>query len=190
MIIKVFEEFKPTQDKNFLEKEFNFRLIPDGNNSNYRSAQIPINYLSDVIDKYNIKTIIRFNRDSPNDSRNLKDHPSTLIKDEEKLCKDKKINFHRLSSTKDQETVNKLLNQGNVLIHCAHGADRTGGNVGGYLYTKGWDTKKIWDYTTQYNDWKNLVTNKPTTFIKKGYLDQAKKFGVKDINHAKSLIKK
>ena len=84
--------------------------------------------------------------------------------------------------------MNKILKQGSTLIHCAHGADRTGGNVGGYLYSLGWgDTKKVWDYTTQYNGWERMVKNNPSTFVNGGFLKQAQKFGVRDLEHAKEL---
>ena len=187
---------KPTQkitkvDDKFLTKEFNFHLIPD-NKNNYRSAQLPIEYngkqvLSDVIDKYGIQTIIRFNGNNK-DGRNKKSHPITSIEDERELAESKGVKFYKLSSTRNQDKVNELLSKGNVLIHCAHGADRTGGNVGGYLYKIGWgDTEKIWDYSTQYSSWKSLIKNNPSGFIKHGYLDQLMKFGVKDMKHATRL---
>jgi protein tyrosine/serine phosphatase len=174
-----------------LSKEFNFHLIPDGKN-NYRSAQIPVtlngkDYLSELIDKYRIKTIIRFNGDG-RDSRHYSTHPMTTIQSEKNLAESKGVKFFKLSSTKDQDKVNSLLSQGNVLIHCAHGADRTGGNVGGYLYQNGWgDTKKIWDYTTNYNGWNRMLMSNPKLFVMTGFLPQAQKFGVKDLEQAIDL---
>ena len=181
-------------DDKFLTKEFNFHLIPDGKN-NYRSAQLPIDFndkqvLSDVIDKYGIQTIIRFNGNNK-DGRNKKSHPITSIEDERELAETKGVKFYKLSSTRNQDKVNELLSKGNVLIHCAHGADRTGGNVGGYLYKIGWgDTEKIWDYSTQYSSWKSLIKKNPSEFVKHGYLDQLNKFGVKDMAHATKLANK
>lgn len=178
-------------DDKTLKNEFNFHLIPDGNN-NYRSAQIPVkinekNYLPEVIDKYGIKTIIRLNGDG-GDSRHRSTHPNTSIQDEKELAESKGVKFYKLSSTRDQDKVNSLLAEGNVLIHCAHGADRTGGNVGGYLKEIGFgDTDKIWSYTTQYNGWNKMVKNNPNGFKSGGYLRQAQKFGVKDLEHAKKL---
>ena len=102
------------------------------------------------------------------------------------------VNFQKLSSTKDQDKVDRTLSADNTLIHCAHGADRTGGNVGGYLFNKKVNqnldsTDEIWKYTTKYNGWNRMVKNNPSTFSSGGYLKQAQKFGVRDINHAKSL---
>lgn len=174
-----------------LKNEFNFHPIPLGSN-NYRSAQIPVtlkgkDFLGEVIDKYGIKTIIRFNGDG-GDSRHVSSHPMTSIADEKSLAESKGVNFYKLSSTRDQDKVNSLLSQGNVLIHCAHGADRTGGNVGGWLYENGWgDTEKIWNYTTKYNGWNRMVKNSPDKFVSGGYLKQAQKFGVKDLQHAQRL---
>lgn len=168
-------------------KDFNFHEIPD-NNGNFRSAQLTSDLLPSVIKKYNIKRVIRFNGESSDAKHGSHQGPS--ISEEKKICEENDCQFFKLSSTRDQEKVNSLLSQGNVLIHCAHGADRTGGNVGGYLKSIGWgDTKKIWDYTTQYNGWNRMVKNNPSTFVNGGYLKQAQKFGVKDLQHAKSLSK-
>lgn len=176
--------YKDVNDNN-LKNEYNFHLIPDGKN-NYRSAQIPVSLLPSVIQKYGIKTVIRFNHDGK-DSKHKSSHPMTSKEDERLAVINSGAKFYKLSSTDAQKEVNSLLNGGNVLIHCAHGADRTGGNVGGYLYSIGWgDTRKIWDYTTQYNGWERMIRNTPNTFVK-GYLQQAQKFGVKDFDHARKL---
>lgn len=178
-------------DDENLKQEFNFNKIPDGKN-NYRSAQIPVTvgdrqFLGEIIDKYGIKSIIRFNGDG-NDSRHRSSHPHTSIADEEQLAKEKGIEFHKLSSTRHHDKVKSLLNQGNTLIHCAHGADRTGGNVGGYLKSIGFgDTNDIWKYTTQFNSWNSMVRNNPSKFADGGYLRQAQHFGVRDLGHAQQL---
>ena len=193
------EKIKEVNDK-YLIKEFNFHLIPDGKN-NYRSAQLPIRYdgkdfYKDIIERFGIKTVIRLNGDSKTmkngkkieDGRHKKEHPITNIQQEKVFLEGLGVKFHKLSSTRSQDKVNELLNQGNVLIHCAHGADRTGGNVGGYLYKIGWgNTEKIWDYSTKYSSWNQLVRNNPNGFVKHGYLDQVKKFGVRDLEHAIKL---
>jgi protein tyrosine/serine phosphatase len=188
------QEFIGDVNDSTLTNEFNFHKIPDGKN-NYRSAQIPVtikgkDFLSNVIDKYGIKTIIRFNGDGK-DSKHHSTHPETSIQSEKNLAESKGVKFYNLSSTRDQDKVNSLLSQGNVLIHCAHGADRTGGNVGGYLSSIGYgDTQKIWNYTTQYNGWNSMVKNNPNGFVNGGYLRQAQKFGVRDLEHAKQLLSK
>lgn len=179
----------PEKEDPKISKGLNFHIIPDklvADKPNYRSAQMPGDILSGVIKKYGIKRVIRFNGDD-NDSKHGS-YQSLPIANEKKICEENGCEFHKLSASRDQEEVNKLLLQGNTLIHCAHGADRTGGNVGGYLYSIGYgDTNKIWDYTTQYNGWEKMVKNNPSGFVKGGYLKQAQKFGVKDLDHAQRL---
>ena len=159
----------------------NLDQIPLGSN-NSRSAQPTSTQIAKFIVEKGIKSVIRFNGNGTDTDNNFS------IDDEKAVSTQNGAKFYKLSSTKDQDTVNSLLNSGNVLIHCHHGADRTGGNIGGWLYTKGWgDTKKIWDYTTKYNGWNRMAINSPSAFSKGGYLYQATKFGVKDINHAQEL---
>ena len=177
-----------------ISKEFNFHLIPDGKDTNYRSAQLPMKHLKDMYIKYGIKRVIRLNGDGKDAKHHLLNKPVT-IQQERDLCKEIGCEFHKLSATKDQEKINQLLAQGNTLIHCAHGADRTGGAVGGYLY----DTKvnsslsttdAIWKYTTQYNNWNSMAKNRPKKFADGGYLTLAQKFGVADLETANKLAKK
>ena len=177
-----------------LSKKYNVHIIPDNlikSKPNYRSAQMPLKDLKTFIEKYGIKNIIRLNGDG-GDSRHTKADPMTSIEEEKSLAKSMGVNFQKLSSTRDQDNVNRILSSGNTLIHCAHGADRTGGNVGGYFYTKKVNpnldsTDEIWDYTTKYNGWNKMVRNNPGGFSSGGYLKQAQKFGVRDIDQAKSL---
>jgi hypothetical protein len=173
----------------YLGERYNFHLIPDGLGTNFRSSQLVLPDLEGVIKKYGIKNIIRFNGEG-RDSKHYESDPGVSVLSEKNLCEKLDCNFYKLSPTEDQDKVNKILSSGNSLIHCAHGADRTGGNVGGYFY----DTKvnpnltttdQIWRYTTQYNKWNSMAIKDPQGF----YIDQAKKFGVRDILHAQSLSK-
>jgi|694.fasta_scaffold15858_18 hypothetical protein len=177
-----------------ISKEFNFHLIPDGKETNYRSAQLPMKHMKNMYIKYGIKRVIRLNGDGK-DAKHHMLNKAVTIEEEKALCKEIGCEFHKLSSVKDQAKVNELLSKGNTLIHCAHGADRTGGNVGGYLY----DTKvnsslitpeAIWKYTTQYNNWNSMAKNRPKKFADGGYLTQAQKFGVEDLESANALAKK
>lgn len=182
-----------TLDPNISE-EFNFHLIPDGKGTNYRSAQFPLDVMEQMYKKYKIKNVIRFNGDG-NDGRHKKKYASVSTAEEEALAKKLGINFYKMSSTRNQKEVNDLLKQGNTLVHCAHGADRTGGNVGGYLYSEKpnsnlQSTDQIWNYTTKYNGWNNMSLKSPKSFSEGGYLKQAQKFGVRDLQHAQELAKK
>lgn len=167
----------------FDPKKYNFHKIPQSNN-NYRSAELNSSNLKKVIENYNIKNIIRLNGDGV-DSAGL-DGDS-----EKKICEQNSCKFYKLSATRNQDEINRLLNEGNTLVHCHYGADRTGGAVGAWLKTKGWDTKKIWDYTTQYNNWNGELKGKVSC---RGncwgenpdgrHLELAKKFGVKNKSEA------
>jgi len=168
----------------------NFHKIPLGTN-NFRSGELSAENLKNAIKTNKIKNIIRFNGDG-RDSKGLS------MEDEKKICESLGCKFLFLDAVKDQSVVNSVLDKGYTIIHCRNGMDRTGGNVGGWLYSKGWgNTKKIWDYTVQYNTWEdelnkkrpcigNCWSNKPIG----RHLEQAMKFGVKNYEHALNLIKK
>lgn len=167
----------PEKEDKALSDKFNFHLIPDGK-CNYRSAQFTEEELPYVIKKYNIKRIVRLNGDG-GDSKHRSSYPQTPIATEKAICEANGCTFTFYSShhgyqegkgyTKSIETATNNLKQGNTLIHCAHGADRTGGMVGAYLKNQGIMTLKdnIWKYTTQYNGWQSMI--RKGTFFGSGY---------------------
>ncbi len=165
-----------------LVKTFNFHKVPVGNN-NYRSGQITGDILPSVIKKYGIKNIIRLNGDGADAQKNSR-LSALSVADEKEICEQNGCKFHQISShqgynkkgggyVKSLEQVSRIMDQGNTLIHCRHGADRTGGMVGGYLKNKGWGTEdEIWDYTTKYNSW--LQMGRQTFY--RGYNKYAESF--------------
>jgi hypothetical protein len=156
-------------------KEFNFHQIPDKLN-NWRSAQITADLLPSVIKKYKIKNIIRMSGD---DEKHMGKHPKTSTDTEKKICEENGCTYNFINShgdfksgkgyTTSIQKTSDILSKGNTLIHCAHGADRTGGMVGAYLKNKGHMTNKdeLWKYTTQYNGWQKMVDN--NNFFGTGY---------------------
>ena len=160
-----------------LESKYNFHQIPDGKN-NFRSAQLPGDVLASVIKKYNIKNIIRLNGDG-GDSYHRHVSGKLSREDEKKICESLGCNFNSVRShmgykygqgyVTSLDAVIPILQKGNTLIHCAHGADRTGGMVGGYLKKTGKmkDLDKLWEYTTQHNGWKRMI--KAGKFFGTGY---------------------
>ena len=156
-------------------KEFNFHQIPGGSN-NWRSAQITADLLPSVIKKYKIKNIIRMSGD---DEKHMGKHTKTSTDTEKKICEENNCTYHFINShsgfklgkgyTTSIQKTSDILSKGNTLIHCAHGADRTGGMVGAYLKNKGYMTNKdeLWNYTTQYNNWQKMVNN--NNFFGTGY---------------------
>lgn len=191
---KVTKEMIPEEEDKEISKKFNFHLIPDGKETNYRSAQFTEDVMKKIYRKYGIKNVVRLNHDGA-DSKHRNEYPGVSINTERSICNELGCNFYKLSSTKpeDQNKIKDLLLSGNTLVHCAHGADRTGGAVGGYLYKTKINpsistTDQIWDYTTKYNGWNSMVMKNPKTF-QNGYLQQSQKFGVSGIPHARDLAR-
>jgi hypothetical protein len=189
---KIVNGLNPDLSDKEISKKYNFHIIPDGKESNYRSAQFTEPIMKNIYKKYGIKNVIRLNGDGL-DSKHHKSDPGVSISREESICRELGCNFYRFSSTNPdhQEKIKDMLLTGNTLVHCAHGADRTGGAVGGYLYKTKINplistTKQIWNYTTKYNGWNNMVVKNPKTF-QDGYLRQAQKFGVSGMDQAISL---
>lgn len=160
-----------------LSEKFNFHLIPDGKN-NYRSAQFTLDVYPEIIKKYGIKHVVRMNGDG-GDSKHTSSMPETTRSAEEKMCKDNGCEFHFVNAHEGYkegegylQSYNKIapiLKQGNTLIHCTHGADRTGGVVASYLKRNGFmtDPDKLWQYTTQFNSWNDYI--KRGKFFGSGY---------------------
>ena len=156
-------------------KDFKFAKIPGGQN-NWRSAQITADILPSVIKKYGIKNIIRMSGD---DEKHRSKHTKTPKDTERKICEENGCTYHYIDShsgyklgkgyTKSIQKTSEVLNKGNTLIHCAHGADRTGGMVGAYLKNNGYmkDKDELWKYTTQFNSWQNLING--NNFFGSGY---------------------
>ena len=167
----------PEQEDPKLSEKFNFHLIPDGKN-NYRSAQFTLDVYPEIIKKYGIKNIVRMNGDA-GDSKHTSSMPETPRSAEEKMCKDLGCNYIFVNAHEGYkegqgylQSYNKIapiLKQGNTLIHCTHGADRTGGMVASYLLRNGYakDKDKLWQYTTQFNNWNDYI--KRGRFFGSGY---------------------
>jgi hypothetical protein len=174
---KLGKSLNPQESDPELQKKFNFHLIPDGK-GNYRSAQFTEKELPYIIKKYNIKRIVRLNGDG-RDSRHKSAYPETPKSKEKAICESLGCESYFMSShsgykqgqgyVKSVQDIGAILDKGNTLIHCAHGADRTGGIVGGYLKTRGYMTNldQLWNYTTQYNGWQSMI--KRGTFFGSGY---------------------
>jgi hypothetical protein len=160
-----------------LSKKFNFHLIPDGKN-NYRSAQFTMDVYPSIIKKYGIKHIVRMNGDG-GDSKHQSNFPETRRSEEEKMCKDLGCTYTFVNAHEGYKdgsgyvgSYNKIapvLKKGNTLIHCTHGADRTGGVVASYLQRNGYqkDKDKLWQYTTNFNSWNSYI--KRGKFFGSGY---------------------
>lgn len=145
----------------------NFDTVPGGNNV-FRSNQPSLTQLESILSVYDIQTIIRMNDI---------EGTGVSISSERKLVESmgKKfvwVNAH-LGYKKDSgyirsmDTIQPYLQQGNVLIHCTAGADRTGYQVARYLKDKfNWSEKELWEYTIKYNYWEKFICQGKTGYIK------------------------
>ena len=158
---KPFDDLSP-DSKNRIGGGLNFDKIPDGKN-NFRSAAPSAEQMLYILQNNpDIKKIISF--DDGRDDEEMKnveekkfiecynDKYGTTIKwvrvDAEKGLKSGKGYVGTLNE------VLPSLDDGNNLIHCTHGADRTGYVVAKHLKdVKGWTNEQLWDYTVKYNSW-------------------------------------
>jgi len=156
--------------------ELQLEQIPSSSNA-WRSGQPTAEELVWIIKTYGIKHIVRMNGDSVGD-KSARCGGCLTTKNEEKIAKDFGVTWYGNSTTKQTggtfysshgkgkpgkgrnipggsvPKVIELIKQGNVLVHCRNGADRTGQMVGGYLSDIGWGTpEQIWDYSIPFNGW-------------------------------------
>ena len=140
-----------------------FKEIPGGNN-NFRTNQPSLGQLAYIFEKYpQIETVVRMNAEE--------DTGVTI--DAEKDCVETTgrkfvwVNAHEGYKPNEGyvQSMNKVLpylEEGNTLIHCTAGKDRTGFMVARYLkdisYTD-WSDEELYDYTVAFNSWE-----------KKGYI--------------------
>ena len=156
-------------------KDLQLARIPNSSNA-WRSGQPTAEELVWIIQTYDIKHIVRMNGDSSSDM-SARCGGCLTTKNEEKIAE--YFNVEWYGDTKHHSggsfysshgkgkagegrnipggsvpKVIELIQQGNVLVHCRNGADRTGQMVGGYLSSIDWGTpEQIWNYSIPFNHW-------------------------------------
>lgn len=145
----------------------NFDKVP-GDDNIYRSNQPSLKQLEKMITHYKIKRVIRMN--AKEDTNVTPDQERKLV--ESLGAEYYYVNAHKgykkgKGYVKSLDEIQPLLKKGDALIHCTHGADRTGYQVGKYLMDKlGWSRKKVWNYTIKYNNWEKYIPNGNQEYIK------------------------
>ena len=145
-----------------------FEEIPEGNN-NWRSSQPTLSQLEYILKTYNIENVIRMNK---------KEGTEVTTTEEKDLVEDMGINYYwinaHLGYKKGEgylisiDEALPILEEGNTLIHCTGGRDRTGYIVAEYLQQNfGWDKDELWEYTVKFNNWKSHICNNTGN---KGYI--------------------
>jgi len=131
-----------------------FDTVPIGNNV-YRSNQPTINQLKLILKTYNIDRVIRMN-DTEGTGITI-DMERKVVESlgKEFLFINAHIGYEKGKGYVGSiDSIQPYLNEGNVLIHCTAGADRTGYQVGRFIKDNtNWSDDKIWKYTIQYNSW-------------------------------------
>jgi len=150
-----------TPDPNMGGKGYglNFHKIPDGEN-NFRSAAPSAEQMLFLLENNNIKNIISFDDGNGGDEMSDKEEKKFI------KCYNKSngtnIKWNHISAHQEfipkrgyVGTLNDVLPlENNTLIHCTHGADRTGYVVAKHLEETGsWTKEELWDYTVKYNGW-------------------------------------
>jgi len=160
---KTFDELTPDSNMGTYRSGGNFFPIPDDNN-NFRSGALRAEQMLYALETYDIKKIISFDEGGDNtlEMKNSEEEKFIECYNKSKGTKVKwiKISAH-IEPYKVGEgyvgTLNKvlpLIKDGNTLIHCTHGADRTGYVVAKHLKdVKGWSNEQLWDYTIKFNSW-------------------------------------
>ena len=127
-------------------------------NNNYRYQQPNKMELQKFILDYGVKHVVRMNGDGGDTDYGM------TIDDEKKIVEGLGAEFTFVNAhigylpgrgyMGSLSQVFPILDSGNVMIHCHHGADRTGYMVAAYLQENTSMTNdELWEYTIQFNSW-------------------------------------
>lgn len=145
----------------------NFDTVPGGKYV-FRTNQPSLKQLKLILETYPINTVVRMNAE---------EGTGISIENERELVQSMGKKFIWVNAHEGYQrgrgyvgSLNKIqpiLDSGNVIIHCAAGADRTGYQVANYIQRNfGWSRKELWYYTIKYNSWEKYIPNGQEGYIK------------------------
>lgn len=126
-----------------------------GERYNFRSAQLTLEQLDSLLRKGLIRHVIRLNG-------NGKDSGGVPAEQEKALCEKRRVDFKLLNSEERGAavTIHRLLLEGQCLIHCLHGYDRTGAMVGYHLRRLGYSREEV----IRFNGWEGYLERKGAAY--------------------------
>ena len=161
---KTFDELTPDSNMGTYRSGGNFFPIPDDNN-NFRSGALRAEQMLYALETYDIKKIISFD-DGEDNTLEMKNSEEEKFIECYNKSKGTNVEWIKISAHIDPYkvgegyvgTLNKvlpLIKDGNTLIHCTHGADRTGYVVAKHLKDLGkiGTNEDLWNYTIKFNSW-------------------------------------
>jgi len=133
--------------------------VPGGAH-NYRSAQLSLEQLETVLRNGAIRTVVRLNG-------NGKDSGGVSAEQEKALCEKFNTQFLLIDSHRKDapQIIHNLFSEGQCLIHCRHGFDRTGAMVGYHLRQIGYSRDEV----IRHNGWENYLECKGRAYA--GYFN-------------------
>lgn len=141
-----------------------FKEIPGGLN-NFSSAQPALDELAKFIREHRIKVVIRLNGDKENRSFVSIQEERDSVQAQGAVFVYKNAHEGYVENKgylRSNQHVNDYLMEGNVLVHCLHGYDRTGSVVGYHLRELGFDKSTV----IEHNEWENYIARKGRDYRK------------------------
>jgi len=167
-----FKDLVPDSNMGGEATGLNFHQIPDGK-TNFRSGAPSAEQMLYLLQNNDIKNIVSFD-DGKGGIGMSNEEEEEFINCYNKI-NGTNIKWTSTSAHKGGKygkgymgTLNNVLPiEDNTLIHCTHGADRTGYVVASHLKSLGLggDNEKLWNYTIKYNNWKNVICNGSIGYI-------------------------
>lgn len=124
--------------------------------TNFKGAQPDSTELIAMLKSYPIDVVIRLNADGNKMS----------VEQEAAICKRENVRFYYFNIEGNTKSIygqiSNLLQDGNTLVHCLHGFDRTGVIMGLWMKENNYSNQQI----IAFNKWENYLENKGEKYRK------------------------